>query len=118
MEAENEHYPGCCHLPEGAERPTFVSPVGEPVHHVWFLISVGQTQSFAAYARHVVDISAEHVRLERAEDTRRVAGFSSGCSPSDISQQGINHQPAHLHGREPIHANFKQTCCREAPARH
>lgn len=58
--------------------PTFVGPVGEPVHYVALLIGAGQTQRFAGGARHVVDIAVEDVRLERTEETGRVAGVISG----------------------------------------
>lgn len=94
--------------PEGI--PTFISPVGEPVHDTSLLISTGQAQRSAGHALHVVDISVEHVRLE---ETRRVAGFISGCGTSGIIPERINHRPAHSHGREPIPPFFPSGCAAE-----
>lgn len=100
---------------ETGTHPTFVGPVGQPVHYMPFLVSAGQTQSFAGHAWHVVDISVEHIRLERTEETRRVAGFISGCWTSDSIQEGINHRPAYLHKREPIHSICG--CAAEEPSK-
>lgn len=98
--------------PEGV--PTFISPVGEPVHDTSLLISTGQAQRFAGHALHVVDISVEHVRLE---ETRRVAGFISGCGTSGIIPERINHRPAHSHKREPSRPFFPgRLWCRAAPS--
>lgn len=47
----------------------FISPVGEPVHHMLLLASGCKTQRFAGHTLLVVDISVEHIGLAWATET-------------------------------------------------
>lgn len=84
---------------ESRTHPTFVGPVGEPVHHVPLLLSVGEAQRFGARARHVVDISVEHKRLERTKDTRRASSLAAARRTSS-NQELISGQHIYTSGSQ------------------
>lgn len=54
---------GILTLSEAELHLAFISPVGEPVHHMLLLASGCKMQRFAGHTRLVVDISVEHIGL-------------------------------------------------------
>lgn len=54
---------GILTLSEAEIHLAFISPVGEPVHHMLLLASGCKMQRFAGHTRLVVDISVEHIGL-------------------------------------------------------
>lgn len=75
---------------EAGIRPTLISPVREPVHHMLLLISRCQAQRFAGHAWLVVDISVKHIGLAWAAETDSANPLSKtvriGCQTPSKSE--------------------------------